>query len=735
MEEPGLLSPLSAPVRIGILAYFDVPSLGRWASCCHIANGDAAMDLVWADAFERTCCARGRVSEDVQALISRPFGADAIGWRVSVYSPEHNRCFCGSIRDYRRATNEYFVQYDQALPDGRREVWELEARNDREVRNNPSLASLNRIRFLLLPSPSGPILGAATLCGGSAARRAKSGSHSSRGDRSNHSRSSSSWSTAFSAASSPFSSSPYSTYGVGTHGMGNGSFAGFVGNEGNSSPASTSVELPVDHSLEENSGSGSMELRSCLWKPKQGHLRFATWREELRHTVSYTPSRLLHRLADHRDEVLFVAFSPCGSRLATCSRDQQTGIYRFDADGRPTLGGLLKHASAAVHAQWWPAPPHHRLAVCTDGPRFPCAEVWDVEANTLLLAVLSPIRDVYASLVRWPAADPSAELALLASGDVEVGEDYRQQLRIYSVPEVAEPAASGPPVPVAQPRLRNALNYFHCLEPAATPDGPDGRLVALTGAGPRQCDAVALIDLASVPVELATSGAPIDLEPRMCSLPNRAVLIVRWAAGGRLLLANTRPRVGGASPASSGTPGGGETVMEALRRPAPPLGTAIELVVLDAHTLETLSVHGGHYAFTTAEAPFIVHADAWADADIVASGGEDRCVHVWHRRHGRQLQLLEGHSQPVNAVSWCETHGLLASASDDRSVILWASTKGTAKAAIVGVDAAADATVKGGDAVAAEAVDSSAADLVAESTDDGTEVPRASGPVLAQPGL
>jgi WD40 repeat protein len=108
------------------------------------------------------------------------------------------------------------------------------------------------------------------------------------------------------------------------------------------------------------------------------------------------------------------------------------------------------------------------------------------------------------------------------------------------------------------------------------------------------------------------------------------------------------------------------------------LSTAIELLILDPETLTTLGTHGGHYAFTPSEAPFILHADAWAGNDLVASGGEDHCVHVWHRRHGRHLQRLEGHTQAVNAVSWSPAHRMLASASDDHTVILWCpSCRGT----------------------------------------------------------
>lgn len=276
--------------------------------------------------------------------------------------------------------------------------------------------------------------------------------------------------------------------------------------------------------------------------------------------------------------------------------------------------------------------------------------------------------------------------------------------------------------------LRIGVNYFHCLEPAppGTPAYAAGSVAALTGEGPRQCDVVAVVDLHLGPTQLDASpprtrrlavgslvatiaalpeaglpkGLPgriqsvdgddgdlglvdvvfenghhakvsrtslreivvVEPTPRTRALKNRAALSVSWARGadGRdLLLVNTRPRVGGVPALLAG------------EAPAPALGTAIELMVLDAATLTTLTIHGGHHAFTTADAPFILHAEAWADGDLVASGGEDCCVHVWHRRHGRQLQRLEGHTQAVNKVSWCVSRGLLASASDDHSVLLW----------------------------------------------------------------
>jgi len=387
-------------------------------------------------------------------------------------------------------------------------------------------------------------------------------------------------------------------------------------------------------------------------------MRFSTWAEELKHTLANMPTRRAATIDDHVDEVLFAVFSPCGLKLATCSRDRTTCVFRLDGIGlrTPVRISQLHHTSTALRAQWWPEFPHRVLTVSTGGPlEQPSAEVWDTETGDCLLQVASWPFDIYAAAIRWPQRN-GEDWALLAGGGRGSLRGGAQELRIYSLPRVDKGGSTGSREPGKMVRLRLPLsrssNYCHCPEPA--PAGRfHGTVAALTGTCSMQCDVVVLFELPEI---MGWPEDDVQVELRTHELPSRAVLSIRWTPDGSLLLANTRPRLGSQPPG---------------HRAAPALSTVIELLVLDPDTLTTLSTHGGHYAFTPSEAPFILHADAWASNDLVASGGEDHCVHVWHRRHGRHLQRLEGHTQAVNAVSWSSAHRLLASASDDHTVILW----------------------------------------------------------------
>eukprot|EP00438_Fugacium_kawagutii_P024968 Skav217959 [mRNA] locus=scaffold3450:48561:61799:+ [translate_table: standard] len=89
-----------------------------------------------------------------------------------------------------------------------------------------------------------------------------------------------------------------------------------------------------------------------------------------------------------------------------------------------------------------------------------------------------------------------------------------------------------------------------------------------------------------------------DVGVKVYSMGDRVVLSAKWNSAGNFILLNTRPYA---------TKGGGTTVSEGdtfedlLLRPAPDLSTKMELLLLDAASMDVLSVFDGHFAFTTKE--------------------------------------------------------------------------------------------------------------------------------------
>ncbi len=69
----------------------------------------------------------------------------------------------------------------------------------------------------------------------------------------------------------------------------------------------------------------------------------------------------------------------------------------------------------------------------------------------------------------------------------------------------------------------------------------------------------------------------------------------------------------------------------------------------------------------------VVTTVAWipGNSGIVASGGKDRTVRVWHATGGTDIRSYTGHNDGIEAVAWSPDGKFIASASDDNTVHVW----------------------------------------------------------------
>jgi len=666
--KPELPSPdVLDPAWLDVLRFCGVPDLGACIAVSRCWCSATDSHHVWADAYERTQRADAASAPagecSLRALIERPFGEDAVGWRVAVLVEDGTeRQATGHIVAYDAEADAYLIAYEGtgddasgALP---QEVWEHERRRrTAAMRHNPSLAGKSRFSFL--SPPTWPWMG----------------------------------------------------------GMQSSSASGTAGSASN-------PQCSRD--------------RATRTSPQQ----IRSWKEELKNNVRNAPSRLLTRLEEHTDEVLFVVFSPDGLRLASCSRDLRTVIFRVRSGGSGEASfdreAVFAHQTAPCRAIWWPQAPFDTVAVSTEDAGWQGAskvEIWEILNGQDTYAWQAPFEaededqqlpmginarcifqgqnrpfDIYAALLQWPPAledDPTAFCFLAGWAVFRENQRYIQWLNVWPGPRHPrflpgkEPQGGGgsqprAPAPLARLRLEGEMNYLHCLE--VGPKASQGkRILAMTGSTPHLCNELGFIDLSQLrqrddpahagqdAVAIPNYDAPVEVK----SMGDRVVLSAKWSSSGDLVLLNTRPyaqrdrqprsghsrsrRGSGRPPLSQPTP----SFEDLLMQPAPDLSTSMELILLDVQSLETVAVFDGHFAFTTKESPFLIFTDEWADTDFLASGGEDHRVYVWHRRHRRLVRRLCGHTEPVNAVSW-NGNGLLASASDDHRVIVWAAGAATA---------------------------------------------------------
>lgn len=84
---------------------------------------------------------------------------------------------------------------------------------------------------------------------------------------------------------------------------------------------------------------------------------------------------------------------------------------------------------------------------------------------------------------------------------------------------------------------------------------------------------------------------------------------------------------------------------------APPISQNIEIRVVDLTKLTWNKnvIFSGHSGFTTPSECFFIFLDA--GTDLVASGSEDKCVHIWDQKFGKPIAKLP-HEGVVNSVAF-----------------------------------------------------------------------------------
>eukprot|EP00607_Mallomonas_marina_P008182 CAMPEP_0182424306 /NCGR_PEP_ID=MMETSP1167-20130531/10498_1 /TAXON_ID=2988 /ORGANISM="Mallomonas Sp, Strain CCMP3275" /LENGTH=152 /DNA_ID=CAMNT_0024604017 /DNA_START=83 /DNA_END=538 /DNA_ORIENTATION=+ len=118
------------------LSFYEILQLGNVSKKC---NDIAKVDIVWKVLYSAFLTKLQKLSCDGIAddalirKIYRPWGADCIGWKVSIYQEPTNDWWEGHIVDYRPCTmssdmrnEEYLISYTDPVIT---EKWEVEVRH------------------------------------------------------------------------------------------------------------------------------------------------------------------------------------------------------------------------------------------------------------------------------------------------------------------------------------------------------------------------------------------------------------------------------------------------------------------------------------------------------------------------------------------------------------------------------------------------------------------------------
>lgn len=639
-------------VRTECFRYLSIHDLGTLGATSREMYRETVYDDIWRELYPSTFTrAKEAIPEDIQNLVNRPYRRSCIGWSVSVLQTgSADTWLTGTVMDYR---NEMFlVRYDL----NESEVWERET-----ITSGPWFtAGKLRVRFL-------------------------SAAHSDFEKRA---------SRAPSIDESDLQAEPLLQPKQRKRKL-------EVSNDSISCDSTTEslVASPVSSTstprvcIDDESGS---HHSSC------GRSRHS-WRCESFRDRTQAPTKLAGELRAHTDEVLSVAFSNGGDRLASCSRDGTTRIHSV-TDVLLESVVVIQHERGDVPCRVVWSPDDSMLLACTEAKN---GNIFDYDAHVACYDTQTGARlftkpnipfDVCAqwiphscvfihgeTLTISPRGTYHQTLALVdASSDRVVGrfhfrfisEAFIHLIQVspdgnfLAVTCGIGDALSDTVRVVRIPPLRSSSNNF--LSSSFEIRVPRAKFDARTliaNSPLRNLNHSAAGLLASTPVsKLLSVASPCgDGDPGVPSFYCAgAVLGLAWSRDSRTFYTNTRVYV---HPSSS---------LENLSD-RPDLDNTLEIQVwsIDSSATDPVARMKGAHGFTTKDCPFYLFLAESPCGEYVASGSEDCGVYVYHVRHGRLLRVLwNGHSDVVSMVSWQPKgdHCLLASASDDHKICLWSSS-------------------------------------------------------------
>jgi eukaryotic-like serine/threonine-protein kinase len=123
------------------------------------------------------------------------------------------------------------------------------------------------------------------------------------------------------------------------------------------------------------------------------------------------------------------------------------------------------------------------------------------------------------------------------------------------------------------------------------------------------------------------------------------------------------------SPLARGTLSGGEVIGEYIAS----TGDDGTVQVWDVTSGRTAFTYRGHLKLSASSGTSIsIKTLAWSpDGKRIASGGDDKRVHVWDALTGSNIVVYYAHSDIINALTWSPGSTHIASASDDKTVHVW----------------------------------------------------------------